>query len=86
MDELDKAEELDDFARAAAELRTLRTDVAVRAAYVTLDAAVRSEFISRRGWVRQAPSAVLLVGARCVLHTAPSGSVVTASRACWCPG
>ena len=60
----EEAEELDDFARAAAELRKLRTDVAVRAAYVTLDAAIRSEFISRRGWVRQAPSAVLLVGAR----------------------
>jgi hypothetical protein len=69
----EEADELEDFLRAATELRRLRTDVAVRAAHVTLTPELRGEFIGRRRWVQRAPSAVLLVGGH--LAHGPPGTV-----------
>jgi hypothetical protein len=68
----DEAEELEDFTQAAADLRKLRNDVAVRAAYVRLTPALESTYIKSLRWLEHAPSAVLLIGGSV---TAASGSV-----------
>lgn len=68
----DEAEELEDFTQAAADLRKLRNDVAVRAAYVRLTPALESTYVRSLRWLERAPSAVLLIGGEV---TAASGSV-----------
>lgn len=60
----DEADELEDFAQGVAELRRLRTDVAVSGAHVQLTPALTA-YYSRGGprpWVVRAPCAVLLIG------------------------
>ena len=48
LNDLDEAEELDDFRHAAPELRGLRTDVAVRAAHAILTPDIAAEYVRRR--------------------------------------
>ena len=58
----DESEELEDFTTAARELRRLRTDVAVRAAYLEMTPDVEAKYVRSLHWIVGAPSAVLLRG------------------------
>lgn len=58
----DEADELEDFTHAAMELRKLRTDTAVRAAYIEASRDILGEYARDRRWFAAAPSAVVLLG------------------------
>ena len=56
--------QVEDFVQAAVQLRKLRTDVPVRAAYVQLTASLSATFGRSRQWFTRGPCAVLLAGGR----------------------
>ena len=55
-------DEVEEFVQAAEQLRRLRTDVPVRAAYVQATRALTTTYARELRWFDRAPSAILLVG------------------------
>lgn len=58
----DEADEVDDFVHAASDLRKVRTDTAVRAAYIRVSRGILAKYTKERRWFEAAPSAVVLLG------------------------